>query len=185
VIWHGFDPSEFQLTDYSGGTLSLGKAIKERPHYRGYEVFKAVSELLPEEYRPRHHSVQRPPIFTTEDEIYAWLKFSAYRQSIREYSVYFNPTIRSPMPRSRGEAMMSGLVTVSLANHDVERFIENGVNGFYSSSPEELAECISFLMRNPSELRAIGARSRATAADIFNHDRYLAAWQSLVLDTIR
>jgi glycosyltransferase involved in cell wall biosynthesis len=184
VIWHGFDPSEFQQTDYKGGVLSLGRAIRERPHYRGYELFQAVSELLPEYAKPEHHSVRRPALFTAEHEVYAKLKYRAYRDSILQYSVYFNPTLRSPMPRSRGEAMMSGLVTVSAANHDVQLFIKNGWNGFYSDSAEELADYISFLMRNEDARRKIGQRGRATASDVFNHDRYLSAWQTLIAEVL-
>jgi glycosyltransferase involved in cell wall biosynthesis len=184
VIWHGFDPSEFQLTDYSGGVLSLGRAIRERPYYRGYDIFKTVSEKLVASEKPEHHYVRKPGLFTPGHEAYARLKFQAYRESIRKYSVYFNPTIRSPMPRSRGEAMMSGLVTVSSANHDVQLFIKNGWNGFYSDSADELAEYISFLMRNRAALGQMGRRSRTTAADVFNHDRYLNAWQTLMSDII-
>jgi glycosyltransferase involved in cell wall biosynthesis len=160
--------------------LSLGKAIKERPHYRGYENFRRVSELLPEEMRPCHFSVTRPSLFCADQPEYARLKYEAYKSAIRRYSVYFNPTLRSPMPRSRGEAMMSGLATVSAANHDVQHFIKNGWNGFYADSPEEMAEYIRFLMGNKPECRKIGERGRQTAIDVFNHDRYLHAWQTLV-----
>lgn len=184
VIWHGFDPSEFTSTDYSGGILSLGRSMRERPHYRGYEHFKRVSALLPEEFRPSFHNVPRPPLYSVGQEIYPRLKFEVYKQSLRNHSVYFNPTLRSPMPRSRGEAMMSGLVSVSAANHDVQLFIKNGWNGFYSDSSEEMADYLLFLMRNKKACREIGVRSRATAADVFNHDRYLHAWQSLIHEVV-
>jgi glycosyltransferase involved in cell wall biosynthesis len=185
VIWHGFDPSEFRATDYSGGILSLGKSMRERPHYRGYNHFKYVSEQLPEEYRPTFHSVPRPSLFMINQPIYARLKFDVYKESLRRHAVYFNPTLRSPMPRTRGEAMMSGLVTVSAANHDVQLFIKNGWNGFYSNSSEEMADYLLFLMRNKKSCREVGERSRATAVDIFNHDRYLHSWQSLIDEIVR
>jgi glycosyltransferase involved in cell wall biosynthesis len=184
VIWQGFDPSEFGLTDYTGGVVSLGKSIKERPHYRGYENFRRVSEILSEEMRPCHFSVGRPSLFSVDQPEYARLKYEAYKAAIRSYSVYFNPTLRSPMPRSRGEAMMSGLATVSAANHDVQLFIKNGWNGFYADSPEEMAEQIRFLMRNKNECKKIGERGHQTAIDVFNHDRYLHAWQTLVSEIV-
>lgn len=80
--------------------------------------------------------------------------------------------------------MMSGLVTVSMANHDVQLFIKNGWNGFYSESPDELADFIEFLLRNKQECRKIGERGRETAADIFNHDRYLSSWQALISEVL-
>jgi glycosyltransferase involved in cell wall biosynthesis len=184
VIWHGFDPSEFQTSTYEGGILTLGAAMKERPYYRGYGHYQKVCEMLPAEFSPDFHSVGRPALGITNSHRYAQLKFDEYRRSIRRYSVYFNPTLRSPMPRSRGEAMMSGLVTVSAANHDVDLFIKNGWNGFYAQSSEEMAEHLLFLMRNKRACREMGVRSRETAADVFNHDRYLYAWQNLLTELI-
>jgi glycosyltransferase involved in cell wall biosynthesis len=73
--------------------------------------------------------------------------------------------------------MVAGLVTVSNNNHDVEMFIKNGYDGFYSSDPEELADYLLFLHRNPAEMQAMARRSRRVALDVFNHDRYLFAWQ--------
>ena len=81
--------------------------------------------------------------------------------------------------------MMSGLVTVSAANHDVELFIKNGWNGFYAQTSEEMAEHLLFLMRNKRACREMGVRSRETAADVFNHDRYLHAWQNLLTDLVK
>jgi glycosyltransferase involved in cell wall biosynthesis len=184
VIWQGFDPSEFHITNYEGGILTLGKAIKERPYYRGYKHYLRVCEILPKEFQPEHHSVKRPLLGITDTDRFARLKYEEYKDSLRRYSVYFNPTIRSPMPRSRGEAMMSGLVTVSAANHDVEMFIKNGWNGFYADTPEEMAEHLLFLMKNKKACREMGQRARETAADLFNHDRYLAAWQKLIQEVV-
>ena len=76
--------------------------------------------------------------------------------------------------------MMAGLATVSFRSHDVDMFIRNGDNGFFSDDVYELAEQIRFLVRNPEARRRVGDASRRTALDIFNQDRYLAAWSSLV-----
>ena len=40
--------------------------------------------------------------------------FDDYRDFIARSLVYFNPTLESPMPRSRTEAMLSGMCTVTL-----------------------------------------------------------------------
>jgi glycosyltransferase involved in cell wall biosynthesis len=111
---------------------------------------------------------------------YAIAKYRSYVDEIRRYSVYFNPTLRSPMPRARGEPMMCGVVTVSANNHDVDMFIENGINGFYSNDPDELRDYLVFLMRNPQAVSRIGAAGRRTALDLFNHDRYLAEWNATI-----
>jgi spore maturation protein CgeB len=80
--------------------------------------------------------------------------------------------------------MMCGLASVSVNNHDVEMFIRNGVNGFYSSDPEELREFLLYLVQHPSEAEAIGRRGRATAIDLFNHDQYLGSWQQLLREVV-
>jgi glycosyltransferase involved in cell wall biosynthesis len=111
---------------------------------------------------------------------WAIAKYQNYVRELGRYSVYFNPTVRSPMPRARGEAMMAGLVSVSLRNHDVDLFIKNGVNGFYADSSEELAEQIYWLSERPSARKKIALASRNTAMDIFNQDRYLSSWSQLL-----
>ena len=111
---------------------------------------------------------------------YALGKYRNYVDEIRRYSVYFNPTLRSPMPRARAEPMMCGVVTVSARNHDVDMFIKNGVNGFYADAADELREQLRFLVRNSDQVRKIGAAGRATAMDVFNHDRFLGEWSQLV-----
>jgi glycosyltransferase involved in cell wall biosynthesis len=181
VIWHGFDPTEFPMTTYQKGILSpFGAAVTSRPHYRGYHVYQAVFEDFPEAYAPAVLAVKEPSIILQGND-YAQTRFRNYVDDIRQYSIYFNPTIRSPMPRSRGEAMMCGLVSVSLKNHAVDLFIEQGVNGFYGETAAELREILLYLLNNPTETRKIGQKSRELALDIFNHDRYLQAWQETLL----
>jgi glycosyltransferase involved in cell wall biosynthesis len=181
VIWHGFDPAEFPPTTYKKGVLSpFGVAVTSRPHYRGYQVYQAVFQDFPQEYAPAVLAVKEPHIILQGND-YAQTRFRNYVDDIRQYSIYFNPTIRSPMPRSRGEAMMCGLVSVSLKNHDVDLFIEQGVNGFYGETASELREILLYLLNNPRETRKIGQKSRELALDIFNHDRYLQAWQETLL----
>jgi glycosyltransferase involved in cell wall biosynthesis len=111
---------------------------------------------------------------------WAVAKFYNYTRYIGEFSVYLNPTMNTPMPRSRGEAMMTGTIPVSLRNHDVDMFIQNGVNGFYGDSAEGLAEHIAWLMKNEKQRKKISKKARLTALDIFNVDRYLANWSKLI-----
>jgi glycosyltransferase involved in cell wall biosynthesis len=161
----------------------LGPLVTSRPHYRGYFLYKKVFEGFPLEYAPQTLQVPEPHVLYTGNA-YALAKYRNYVDEIRSYSVYFNPTLRSPMPRARAEPMMCGVVTVNANNHDVDMFIRNGVNGFYSDEPGELREMLLYLMRNPEATRRIGAASRQTAMDLFNHDRYLTDWVELLGDVL-
>jgi glycosyltransferase involved in cell wall biosynthesis len=108
--------------------------------------------------------------------------FQKSTRYIGEFAVYLNPTVHAPMPAARAEAMMTGAVPVSLRNHDVDMFIQNGVNGFYGDSAEELAAHVVWLMRHDQQREAISRNARLTAMDLFNIDRHLAAWSELIAD---
>ncbi|WP_255210817.1 glycosyltransferase [Methylogaea oryzae] len=181
VIWHGFDPAEFPPSTYERGILSpLGPLVTSRPHYRGYYLYQQVfNQDFPEQFSPSKLAVPEPDV-DYSGNVYAFAKYKNYVDQLRKYSVYFNPTLRSPMPRARAEPMMCGVVTVNANNHDVDLFIKNGVNGFYSSDADELREHLLYLMRNPEAVKKMGAESRRTAMDVFNHDRYLAEWTELL-----
>ena len=184
VIWHGFDPTEFPPATHERGILSpLGPLVTSRPHYRGYFLYRKVFEGFPPEHAPETLRVPEPHVLYTGNA-YAMAKYRNYVDEIRSYSVYFNPTLRSPMPRARAEPMMCGVVTVNANNHDVDMFIKNGVNGFYSNEPAELREMLLYLVRDREAARRMGAASRQTALELFNHDRYLTDWMELLGDVL-
>jgi glycosyltransferase involved in cell wall biosynthesis len=182
VIWHGFDPAEFPPATYQRGIVSpLGPLVMSRPHYRGYFLYREVFDGCFEELRPETLRVPEPHV-AYSGNAYAAAKYQNYVDELRRYTVYFNPTLRSPMPRARAEPMMCGVVPVSARNHDVDMFIENGVNGFYGESADELREQLRYLVRNPEAARAMGRRARETAMRVFNIERFLGEWALLVRD---
>ncbi len=187
TIWHGFSPHEYPVGRHDRGILSMNRiALIHRPHYNGLFVHDFVRDLLGDDTPVSHLLVPDPnSAYQPASQDWAVAKFQNYVAALGEYSIYFNPTIRSPMPRTRGEAMMSGLVSVSLHNYDVDQFIANGVNGFYADTAEELAEYLKYLTRNPWSRQRMGLVSRRTALDLFNLDRYLASWSTLLAQVAR
>jgi glycosyltransferase involved in cell wall biosynthesis len=183
VIWHGFDPQEFPPATRCRQVLSHGED-SWRPHYRGKHVLQRVRDILGEETlietSDHPQAVLRPRLGNE----FARANFRAYVDWIRSFTVYLNTTIRSPMPRARAEAMMCGVIPISLRNHDVEHFIRHGVNGFWGDSAEELAEYIVFLLRDPRATLQISEAARRTAMDVFNHDRYLMEWTALLTEVL-
>ena len=73
-------------------------------------------------------------------------------------------------------------IPVSLRNHDVDMFIQNGVNGFNDDFAEELVEHVAWLMKHEKQRAEISRKARLTAMDMFNIDRQLAAWSALIGD---
>jgi len=183
VIWHGFDPQEFPNGSHTRYVLALAEDLN-RPHYRGAWEHELVASRLDAAIQIETSDHHGAAIERRESNAFAVRNFRSYVDRIGEFTAYLNTTLRSPMPRSRGEAMMTGVIPVSLANHDVERFVDQGMNGFFSSDPAELADWLNYLFRRPREARKISAAARRTAVDVFNHDRYLTAWSELIADTV-
>ena len=179
VIWHGFDPQEFPQGRGDLDILALG-ADANRPHYRGAWEQMEVEALLDPSIKLETARHFGGDLEIRGSNAYASARFRAYAERIGRFKAYLNTTLRSPMPRSRGEAMMTGAAPVCLNNHDVALFVEPGVNGFYADEPAELADFLNRLCRDETLSRRVSAAARRTAMDVFNHDRYLTAWQSLL-----
>lgn len=183
TIWHGFSPHEYPQLAHNGRAVTmLGAALDNRPHYNGKFVVERIQQLLGKGAIDPLKVSEPPGAYTPNTPEWAESRFSNYARAVGAYSIYLNPSLRSPMPRSRAEAMMLGLVSVSMRNHDVDLFIRNGENGFFGDSAEELAEQIAYLLKHPDSVVRIGAASRRTAADLFNQDRYLSGWSKLLAE---
>lgn len=186
VIWQGFDPEEFSLRPHSPGhaqrLLTLPRsAFGLRPTYHGASLLEQVSGQVPARIE---QLVVAEPNLLLQGNAYARAKFAHYVSALHGFDVFFNPTLHSPMPRTRGEAMLCGLATVNAASHDVDRFIRNGRNGFYADTAEELADQIRFLLANPAAAWEIGRAGRETAIASFHINRYLDDWRRLIRDQL-
>lgn len=97
-----------------------------------------------------------------------------YRTLLGTSLIYINPTLDSPMPRSRTEAMLSGCCVLSSRYHNADEFIDHGKNGFIvPDNPISYAMAISQLINNNyREAVKIGERGRKTALKYFNGERY-------------
>ncbi len=184
VIWHGFDPQEFPVGCHDLNILALAPDW-HRPHYRG-----TWEQVIVEERLGKGRSIEAAAHPGGAMEIrnsgaYAVRQFRSYVDRIGRFRFYLNTTLRSPMPRSRGEAMMTGVIPACLPSHDVERFIDDGVNGILAQTPEELADRLNALANSDAKVAAMAVQARRTAMDVFNHDRYLTAWTQLLYERAR
>ena len=113
---------------------------------------------------------------------YARTKFQNYQETIGRFSIFLNTTLRSPMPRSRAEAMLKGLCCVTMDYHDESMFITNGVNGFVGKHVGELEEYLRWCERHPDPAREIGLRGRETIKRVFPLSRYHEEWLESLAD---
>lgn len=97
-----------------------------------------------------------------------------YRETIGASLIYINPTLDSPMPRSRTEAMMSGCCILSSRYHGADEYIETGKNGFImKDNPVSYAQTIhDLIMYAYKDAERIGQEGKKTAQKLFHIDRY-------------
>lgn len=97
-----------------------------------------------------------------------------YRQFLGKSLIYINPTLDSPMPRSRTEAMLSGCCVLTSKYHGAEEFLEHGKEGFIMpDNPMSYAETIQqLIMYHYREAVEIGQAGKAKAKKLFRPKRY-------------
>lgn len=106
-----------------------------------------------------------------------------YRQFIGKSLIYINPTLDSPMPRSRTEAMLSGCCVLTSKHHNADEFIEHGVEGLIMpDNPMSYATTISQLIDyHYKDCIEMGKAGKAKAQKIFHIDNYLNDLYKIVI----
>jgi len=108
-----------------------------------------------------------------------------YRDYLGRSLIYFDYSLHTPMNRARTEAMLSGCCIVTAKNHDVERFIENGKNGFIiPNNPYSAARLLEKLINDYDRCIKVGQKGKETAIRFFNKDRYQRDWLNLIKKVI-
>jgi len=189
VIWQGFDANEYSIGPRKKGAIYVANAIRYRPWYRGYHEFKHLCQHFPIDYLGRDDLKEFRGVIVPEPRhrdknLYAKMKFKTYTDFLGRYSIFVNTTLRSPMPRSRAEAMLKGAVCVTMDYHDESMFIETGVNGFTGRTKEELESHLRWVYKNPDAAKRIGLRGRETIRRIFPLSRYHREWQENFVDLL-
>jgi len=172
TIIHGLDPNEWWDLRKEPRVVTFISPAGIGDKYYGRRLFSDTRVLLKEEYGVESLWIGQDVFIRDWDD---------YRTFIGKSLVYFNPTIGSPMPRSRSEAMMSGCCVVTTPYQDADTFIQDGVNGFLcKNNPEDAAKKIADMIFNYQEAIKIGKKGRETAIKLFNKERYQREWLELI-----
>lgn len=165
-IRHGMSPDEWPQTDYARHEVLVVQAAG-RMHglCRNVEGIARVEERIPVAWvgRDRHFD-----------------SFNKYRNFLQSSSIFLQPSYASANPRSRTEAMLTGLAIVTTNSNGEDEYIRNGVNGYCSNNFDELIEFLEFLLANPGQVRKIGTAGRKTAQRVFHIDRFVEQWNELL-----
>ncbi|MFT5465066.1 MAG: glycosyltransferase involved in cell wall biosynthesis [Verrucomicrobiales bacterium] len=172
VILHGFSPNEWPETSYERSDAIVVQAYQGRHvefrNNAGVEEAEAADVEI--------NWVGRDCKFS---------RFEDYRAFLAKNSIFFNPSYASPNPRTRAEAMLCGLATVSTNCNGESGYIENGVNGFCSNDMSELIGWLKELQADPDLAQRIGRAGRETAQDVFHIDKFRTEWVALVDEVLR
>lgn len=171
-IIHGMDKEEWfdNIKEPRVATFISAAGIGDK--YYGRILFQETRDVLKAKYGMEIIWIAQDAMFNSFDD---------YRDFMSRTLVYFNPTLGSPMPRTRTEAMFSGCCLITTRHQDADKFIEDGVNGFIcKDNPEDAAEKIAWAMEHYKEAVAIGQKGKETALKIFSADRFRNDWKNLV-----
>lgn len=182
VIWHGLSPDEWWDLPKEPRIITTVSPAGMSDDYYGRRFLESVRSILREEYGIRHQWVIVDYVPEQDCGRKHHNAFDAYRDFIGRSLIYFNPTGDSPMPRARTEAMLSGCCVVSTAQHDVERFIESGQNGFIVPKDAYAAAKLlaDLIYKYPKQAQEIGQKGKATAKETFHIDRFSKDWIAMI-----
>ena len=182
VIWHGIEPDDWWDLPKEPRVIMQVTPAGMSESYYGRRFAESVRSILNEDYGIKLVWITVDYIPEQDTSRVHKSAFDAYRDFVGRSLVYFNPTGDSPMPRSRSEAMLAGCCVVTTINHDVDKFIEPGVNGFIVprdafATSKLIADLI---YKNPKEAEAIGQAGKQTAKEVFSMERYSNDWHELI-----
>lgn len=102
-------------------------------------------------------------------------------RQMAEASVFVLPSFSEGLPRVVFEAMATGTPTIGSRVGGIPELIEDGVTGWLvpPGDVDALAEKIMWVLRHPSEARAMGEKARQFARDVFTPEKYVEGYRQL------
>ncbi len=96
------------------------------------------------------------------------------------YRFLFHPVRYTSLGLSVIEAMMMGMPVVALATTEMPTVIEHGEQGFISTDPEKLIECMQLLLGDHVLAARLGEKARERALQRFSIERFAADWDRVL-----
>jgi len=163
AIWHGIDVVDFPYLPKEPRVITMVAGAGLSDKYYGRYFLQVIKDALAE--KGIHHC------HITVDAMFK--NFQEYTKFISSSLIYLNPTVESPMPRSRTEAMLGGACVLTTKYQDADSFIENGKNGFIiPEKPDKVVNLIETLLEEYKTAVEIGKKGREDAIKLFNPKRY-------------
>lgn len=174
-IVHGFDPEEFvQLSgDKIPRVLTVANVFKQRGKIMGYDLWREVADQMKICDLIGHGNEKIPESLGKAKGMQDLINY------YNRYQIFLNPTLESAMPRSRGEALMCGMATITTSGYDIKNYFSDGKNILFANSASEMMSAILKLQQNPNLVEDLGNRARETAIKKFNITEYVEKWNQV------
>lgn len=105
--------------------------------------------------------------------------FEDYKNILAQYNVYISGTRYSSFPRTRAEAMQSGLCVITTHNWDEDKFIQDKVNGFLADNTYDSIMSI-YASLDLATIEQVGKAGQVTAKDVFGSEKYRQEWLKVI-----
>ncbi len=171
VIYHGIDtelfkPGENRREQYA---LTVTNDFIRRSWAVGYPLWEQVSKGLPVRV-----------IGNTPGLSEAAPNLPALIGEFQRASIYFNPSLHSPIPMSLLEAAACGCAIVTTANCGTPLFFKHNENALMSNDPAKLNEFIKNLLEYPDQARRLGNNARKMVLEKCSMDRFVKEWENIL-----
>ena len=177
TIIHGMDKDEWWDLKKEPRIVTVLSPAGMGNRYYGRLLLRDTRQVLAEKYGIK-------TVWIGEDGHF-FKSWNEYRNFLGRSLVYFNPTLGSPMPRSRTEAMLSGCCIVTTENQDADRFIQDGVNGFLvKNNPEHCAKVLAERIFDYKGSVEVGQKGKETAVKLFNWVRFRYDWVKFIREVL-
>lgn len=175
-IVHGYDPNEFKpiSIEKNGKVLTVANVFKGRSHIMGYPLWEHVNRKLKNLEVVGHGNLD---IYKRSKEAST---FEELIEIYNRYSVYFNTTLHSAMPRSRAEAAMCGAPIVTTNNYDIGRYFKNNESAILTNNKDEIIAGIKKLLSSKQMREDYGGKAREVAIKHFHINDFLSKWNSVL-----
>lgn len=173
-IPHGFDPNEFCHLglERNGRVLSAAAFFEKRKRVMGFDEWVWVNSKIKKCDLLGHGN-------EGIKECIGSFPLVPLVKLYNEYSVFFNTTTKSAMPRVRAEALMCGTPVVTTKNYGIERYLIDNKSCLYANSKEDMLISIKKLLSSESMQYDIGQAGREAALKHFHIDKYKERWKEV------
>jgi glycosyltransferase involved in cell wall biosynthesis len=177
VIYYGIDTEEFKGYEGSfNNILTVVTDYRSRDQVTGYSLYQRLIEGLP----AHNYGRQDDGAISLISRDYEHLK-SLYRN----YAVFLDTALHSPLSMSMLEAMATGMPVVTHPHDDMPLIIENDVNGIISGNEEYLKEKLRELLSDRKYRQRLGDAARETIKARFSIEQFKKSWTELIERTVK